>query len=245
MTGIDFLSGLSEKKGQAIYLPNGSNKNPGTQEALFRSIVFSITQLKPGDTLNIYEGTYREVFVPEHSGNKKSNITIQAAEDQRVIISGTEPITNWKRYRGNIYSAKMDWDLGKNNQVFFDDKPLTEARWPNDLDGDSMTPNGAMNAGGGSATVHNTFEDEYALRQGNWANMNTTRAAVYKESEEYLEKRGLTSFRNSDASGLLFNLAEDPGQSKNLYLEYPERVEQLSELLQKYLDGKRGAPYIP
>ena len=42
----------------------------------------------------------------------------------------------------------MDWSLGKNNQLFFDSSPLQEARWPNDRDGDSMTPEG-MEIGGG------------------------------------------------------------------------------------------------
>jgi hypothetical protein len=44
----------------------------------------------------------------------------------------------------------MDWDMGKNNQVFFDGRMATEARWPNVADEDLLTPEGAKITKGGT-----------------------------------------------------------------------------------------------
>ena len=91
------------------------------------------------------------------------------------------------------------------------------------------------------ATVQNTRRGSYALRQGEWVYLNKPSGAGQKEKEAYLNHFGLTVFPK-DAPGLLFNLQEDPRQSTNLYDQYPEKVEAMSELLGGYLDGERCAP---
>jgi hypothetical protein len=42
--------------------------------------------------------------------------------------------------------------------------------------------------------------------------------------------------------GLLFNLASDPRQSKNLYKQHPEKAESMRSLLKRYTGGERCAP---
>jgi hypothetical protein len=45
-----------------------------------------------------------------------------------------------------------------------------------------------------------------------------------------------------DNPSLLFNLKNDPGQSKNLYAKHPEKVESMRTLLKRYVDGEPCAP---
>ena len=91
------------------------------------------------------------------------------------------------------------------------------------------------------ATVQNTFEKTYALRQGNWVLINTSSGAAQKESKAYLDHFGLKTYPK-ETPGLLFNLKEDPRQSKNVYQKHPDKVEAMSKLLRRYLEGERCAP---
>lgn len=92
-----------------------------------------------------------------------------------------------------------------------------------------------------TATVQNTSAGKYALRQGDWVLINTHTGSAKKETKAYLEHFGLTDYPKG-TPGLLFNLNEDPRQSKNLYEQHPSKVAAMRELLQRYLDGERCAP---
>jgi len=91
------------------------------------------------------------------------------------------------------------------------------------------------------ATVQNTAQNKYALRQGDWVYMNTNTGASFPEETHYLNYFDLNSF-NPQAKGLLFNLKEDPRQSENLYDQHPEKVTEMAALLERYLMGSRSAP---
>lgn len=121
----------------------GSDRNPGSAEKPFRSIRHAADIMQPGDRCVIGSGEYYETVVPPTSGLETAPITFIAAEGEQVTISGTEPVTGWTRHDGDIWKARMDWSLGKNNQVFFDGIMLDEARWPDNTDRALMTPNGA------------------------------------------------------------------------------------------------------
>ncbi len=58
--------------------PAGNDANPGTAAAHFRSIARSVITLRPGDTLNIGPGTYRESVI----------VALRGAADARVTIRG-------------------------------------------------------------------------------------------------------------------------------------------------------------
>jgi len=129
---------------------------------------------------------YCETVAPKHSGTRQNPIRFLASEGGTVTIIGTDPVFKWEKHSGCIYKATMEWSLGKNNQIFFDGKPLQEARWPNDRDGDLMTPDGAK-IGGGS--VDHIFCPElpkdwcteelkgatvWAIPQSAWSSWTTT-----------------------------------------------------------------------
>ncbi|MEX0321887.1 MAG: arylsulfatase [Puniceicoccaceae bacterium] len=92
-----------------------------------------------------------------------------------------------------------------------------------------------------TATVQNTQAGKYALRQGDWVLIDAPSGAARQESEAYLEHFGLEGYGKGNP-GLLFNLKEDPRQSRNLYGDHPEKVERMRSLLKRYVDGERCAP---
>ncbi|MEN8694019.1 MAG: arylsulfatase [Akkermansiaceae bacterium] len=91
------------------------------------------------------------------------------------------------------------------------------------------------------ATVQNTNIGKYAIRQGDWVFINTNSGASQKEKKDYLDHFNLETY-SKETPGLLFNLKDDPRQSKNLYQQHPKKVAAMSKLLNRYLDGERCAP---
>jgi arylsulfatase A len=45
-----------------------------------------------------------------------------------------------------------------------------------------------------------------------------------------------------DSKGQLYNIADDPGERKNVYAEDPEIVQRLTELLERYRRDGRSRP---
>ncbi len=91
------------------------------------------------------------------------------------------------------------------------------------------------------ATVHNTYEGRFALRQGDWVLVDHHTGATQAEPKDYLEHFGLLTYPEG-TPGLLFNLKEDPRQSENLYDKHPEKAIAMRSLLQRYKSGDRCAP---
>ena len=92
-----------------------------------------------------------------------------------------------------------------------------------------------------TATVQNTFAGKYALRLGDWVLIDAPTGSAKKESPSYLKHFDLEAYGKGH-SGLLFNLKEDPRQSKNLYAQHPGKVDKMRALLKRYLAGERCAP---
>ena len=91
------------------------------------------------------------------------------------------------------------------------------------------------------ATVQNTKPEEFALRQGDWVLFNTFKGAAKKEPSSYLQHFDLPAF-GPENKCLLFNLKKDPRQKHNLADKYPQRVESMKAILQKYLNGSPCSP---
>jgi parallel beta-helix repeat protein len=78
-------------------------------EKQFRTISDAVKVVKPGDTVIIHTGTYRETvtFKKEQSGTPERPITFMAAPAAHVVVTGADRITNWTKVEGagNIYST--------------------------------------------------------------------------------------------------------------------------------------------
>lgn len=81
------------------------------------------------------------------------------------------------------------------------------------------------------ATVHNTFEDIWGIRKGEWLYINSPTGGHRVPPESFHKLKGYTDFKTE---GILFHMKEDPGQQVNLYEKYPEIVRELHILLQEY-----------
>ena len=79
-------------------------------------------QARPGDTITVYGGVYREsVVFPRGGADEGSRITLKAADGEEVMITGSEivPATEWVPQGGNIYQAVIsNADYFENESTF-------------------------------------------------------------------------------------------------------------------------------
>ena len=89
--------------------PKADDTNAGTEAAPFKAINAAIKGLKPGDTLLIKGGTYRESIRlgPDQgfpSGKSyQEMITFAAYPGQTPVIKGSEILTGWKQHKDAIW----------------------------------------------------------------------------------------------------------------------------------------------
>ncbi|GHT64424.1 hypothetical protein FACS1894110_04040 [Spirochaetia bacterium] len=84
---------------------DGSDQNPGTQAAPFKNISRAAAIAKPGDTVIVHGGIYREWVNPANGGTESQRITYQAAAGEKVTITGAEIIKNWENVGGNVWKS--------------------------------------------------------------------------------------------------------------------------------------------
>jgi len=99
----------------------GSDTADGTESAPLRTINHAAALARPGDTVLVHEGTYREWVKPVRGGLSDSRrITFQAANGEKVVIKGSEQITGWTREDGSVWRVEVP------NSVFGDFNPYSE-----------------------------------------------------------------------------------------------------------------------
>ena len=116
----------------------GDDSNPGTENSPFLSLAKAAEVLEPGDVCIVHSGTYRECFTPKNNGTSEKPILLIAAEDEKVIITGMEAMTDWVETEKGIFKAQASWDLGESNFVLIDGKIAFEARFPNKTNDDPL-----------------------------------------------------------------------------------------------------------
>ncbi len=72
-----------------------------------RTVGEIVSRLKPGDTACIHGGVYREKVTIDASGQPERPIILQAAEGERVVLTGADRITDWTAVQGEsgVYST--------------------------------------------------------------------------------------------------------------------------------------------
>jgi parallel beta-helix repeat protein len=76
--------------------PSGNDTAAGSETAPWRTIQHGADALKPGDTLTVEVGVYREHIELKHGGTIASPITISARFGAHVIITGADRLRDWK-----------------------------------------------------------------------------------------------------------------------------------------------------
>ena len=71
------------------------NSGDGSQANPFKTISEAAAIAKPGDTVHVAPGVYREYVSPANGGTEDNRITYVSDEPLGATISGAEQITNW------------------------------------------------------------------------------------------------------------------------------------------------------
>lgn len=118
--------------------PKADDGNPGTIDLPFKTINGSLSYLRPGDTVYVKKGIYREEIIlqvqpwtfrgitykPFKGGSSYGEmISFIAYPGEEVMIKGSDIVTGWKKYKDNIYV--VDWPFNT-QMVFCDGKILRQ-----------------------------------------------------------------------------------------------------------------------
>jgi alpha-N-arabinofuranosidase len=100
---------------------SGNDLAEGTKAYPFRTISKAAIVAETGDKVIVHAGEYREWVKPEHSGYSNINrITYEAAENEKVVIKGSERIQGWEIYEGTV------WKVFIPNTMFGEYNPYKE-----------------------------------------------------------------------------------------------------------------------
>ena len=86
------------------------------------------------------------------------------------------------------------------------------------------------------ATVHHSVNGSFSIRQGDWKLIFCPGSGGWSDPKP--NSQGIESLPPMQ----LYDLKEDPGETKNLYERHPEVVSELSELMEKYILEGRSTP---
>lgn len=120
--------------------PGGSDTAAGSVDQPFATISRAYEAASAGQTICLRGGTYREgVELKSKSGTEGAPITLRAYPGEKPVISGLDLLDlKWNATATpGLYEA--DFQIAPFAQLFYDGKPLLEARWPHcprDTNGD-------------------------------------------------------------------------------------------------------------
>ncbi len=104
---IYYVNANSEKDG------NGSKQRP------FKHIDDAAKIAVAGDEIIVAPGIYREKVTPRNAGREDARIVYRSEEPLGAVITGAEPLTGWKKLKGNVWVNRVK------NSVFGAYNPYT------------------------------------------------------------------------------------------------------------------------
>ena len=86
----------------------GDDSASGSYAKPYLTINKAASLARPGDTVTIHNGTYREWVKPVRGGtDENKRITYRAAPGEKVIIKGSERITSWTSEAGGVWKVEL------------------------------------------------------------------------------------------------------------------------------------------
>ncbi len=89
----------------------GNDAANGSKEQPFLTISRAAELAVAGDIVTVHAGVYREWVSPVNGGTEDARIVYQSAGDGEVVITGAEPVTDWKNEGGQVWSTQVDNSL--------------------------------------------------------------------------------------------------------------------------------------
>ncbi len=140
----------------------GADLNPGTMESPFLTISRAAKIAVGGDRIIVHEGVYRECVSPANGARTANDrIIYEAAENEKVIIKGSEVINSWQKNESGKWTAAIpndffgdynpyndfidgDWFLRPlytlhTGAVYINGKALKESVSPEDIENETLT----------------------------------------------------------------------------------------------------------
>ena len=104
-----------------IYYVNAKAKSngDGSKQTPFKTINQAASIAKAGDEVLVAPGIYREQVVPRFGGTQDSPIIYRSEKPLGAVITGSEVLKGWKKYKGDVWTAKVD------NSIFGGYNPYT------------------------------------------------------------------------------------------------------------------------
>lgn len=122
---------------------------------------------------------------------------------------------------------------------------LTDFHLPNDAAEDSFsflpTLREEQSESSRKFTIHQTINLSLAIRQGDWKYLDHQGSGGNNYASPNLRALALPELA-PEAPGQLYDLKDDPGETRNLYNEHPEIVKRLRELLEEAKSTGRSVP---
>ena len=101
--------GMVQVFGTTIHVSKkGLDSNNGSEKSPLFTITAASKIAMPGDVILVHEGTYREWVKPERSGTSEAKrIIYRAAPGEKVIVKGSERITNWVQLQPGVWMTEI------------------------------------------------------------------------------------------------------------------------------------------
>lgn len=91
-------------------------------------------------------------------------------------------------------------------------------------------------------TLHQTISLALAIRKGDWKYLDHPGSGGNNYNSDRLKQLSTLGNPVPSAPGQLYNLAADPGETDNLYFEYPQVVKELKGKLEEFKESGRSVP---
>ncbi len=176
---------------------------------------FSMGPLR-GLKQDIWEGGHREAFIVRWPGK------VKAGTVSRQLVSHVDMMATC----ADLLGVRLPDDAGEDSISFLPvllgkkaDKPLREA------------------------LVHHAGNSHLAIRKGKWVFIDAKNGDAGLPEPQWFKR--LRGYEEDDLPGELYNLNKDLAERTNLYAVRPEVVQELKELLHKYIRDGRSTPGTP
>ena len=107
--GLVVVLGAEAASGREIHVAKtGSDSGTGEGDSPYVTIGKAAAAARPGDTVTVCAGTYREWVKPARGGtSERRRITYRALPGDEVLIKGSERVTSWVHKEGGVWEVKL------------------------------------------------------------------------------------------------------------------------------------------